>query len=96
MFRSAFLQYYENHGRPYRLFRCREAQGSSSEILEMGDLSRWQVESDPAIGGLFRIRHSGQSRRKGSAQADVERISELEHDAEKCEAVFGRHHALTY
>jgi hypothetical protein len=29
-----------------RLFRCRKEQGTASEIMEMGDISRWQNQPD--------------------------------------------------
>ena len=36
-----------------RLLRRREAQGASSEIVEVGDLSRRERKPDSALVGLF-------------------------------------------
>jgi hypothetical protein len=36
-----------------RLFSRREAQGASTEVVEMGDLSRREIKPDSAVVGLF-------------------------------------------
>ena len=36
----AYVMEDDNPPRPYRLFICREAQGATSEVVEVGDLSR--------------------------------------------------------
>ena len=44
---------YANAPGPNRLFSCREAQGTSAELLEVGDLSRRENKSDKAVIGLI-------------------------------------------
>ena len=35
------------------IFGCREAKGTTSEPVEVGDLSRRQIEPDRAVADLF-------------------------------------------
>ena len=62
---------YDNVFRPNRLFSCRKAQGTSSEIMEVGDLSRRENKFDKAVVGLFSNHDDGQHRRKRSPQAAI-------------------------
>jgi hypothetical protein len=59
---------------PNRLFSCRKAQGISSEIVEVGDLSRRKNKFDKAVVGLFSNHDDGQHRRKRSPQAAIGRV----------------------
>ena len=44
---------YANAPGPNRLFSCREAEGTSTELVEVGDLSCWKTKPDRAVVGLF-------------------------------------------
>ena len=42
-----------NAGQPIRLFSCRQAQGTSTELVEVGDLSCRKINPDKPGIGLF-------------------------------------------
>jgi hypothetical protein len=44
---------YANAGQPIRLFGCRQAQGTSTELVEVGDLSCRKINPDKAGVSLF-------------------------------------------
>jgi hypothetical protein len=68
----AYVPECDNVPRPNRLFSCRKAQGTSSEIVEVGDLSRRKNKFDKAVVGLFSNHDDGQHRWKRSPQSQLQ------------------------
>jgi hypothetical protein len=54
---------YVHANRPHRLFSCRQAQGTSTRLVEVGDLSCRKIKPDRAGINLFSHHGRGQTRR---------------------------------
>jgi hypothetical protein len=67
----AYVPDRDDYLRPNRLLSCREAQGASSEVVEVGDLSRRKSERGGAVRNVFPDDDGGRQGRKRSAQAAI-------------------------
>lgn len=57
---QAYVPRHDAAPRPNRLFICRQAPGATSEVVEVGDLSRRKDKPDRAVSGVFRDHDDGQ------------------------------------
>ena len=63
--------------RQQRLFCCREEPWIPAEVVAMGDLSSWKIESDRAVADLFSHGGGRQQSRKSGVKAAIEQTKQL-------------------